>query len=200
MKHVTAKELQEIAPKRFDKEYYAWLEHVGGYAWWDYLDDAFKARMEGLGVTVSDIQFTSFPWSATFEGRVDVASAMRHLLIDEKYPALYLAVDADGSYVRVNDGRYGNTFSLCDSLGSSEPSGIFKHLDSEAWDELVEEQLEASNLENAIESMCNSECEQLARDLEDAYDAMTSVEEFIESCSINDETFEVEEEEDEVHA
>jgi hypothetical protein len=57
---------------------------------------------------------------------------MEHLILDEKYPALYLAAKQDGSYVSVREGRYGSAFSMTEHLYNTEPEGVFKHLDAQA--------------------------------------------------------------------
>jgi len=58
METVTAKELKELDPKRFDAEYHKWLEHAADYEWWDYIYDDFKEDMLAkVGMQVEDINF-----------------------------------------------------------------------------------------------------------------------------------------------
>jgi hypothetical protein len=201
MKEVTAKELQSLDPKRFDKEYYEWCENAVDYDWWEWLDDSFKCDMTEAGVRVERIAFSTYPARAMFDGHVDVAKFMEHLILDEKYPALYLAVKQDGSYVSVREGRYGNAFSMTEHLYNTEPEGIFAYLDAHAWEELLDEQLTFAGLESSIEEFCTDACHKLAKDLEADYDHITSVESFIESCECNEVTFEIEidGEEHEIH-
>jgi hypothetical protein len=192
MKLVTAKELKELDPKRFDREYYAWLEYAADYDWWEWLEDSFKCDMKEAGINVENIQFDTYPRHAMFNGHVHVAQFMQHLILDEQYPALYLAVEQDGSYVTVRSGRYGNAFNLNETLYNTSPEGIFKYLDAQAWEELIDEQLCLSELETRIEKFCADACAKLARDLEADYDHITSEESFIESCECNEISFEIE--------
>ena len=192
MKQVTAKELQELDPKRFEREYHAWLEYAADYEWWEWLEDAFKCDMQEAGIRVERITFDSYPWHAMFDGHVEVGKFMRHLILDEQYPALALAVEQDGSYVSVREGRYGNAFCLTEHLYNTAPEGIFKYLDDQSWEELIDEQLCMSELETRIEQFCTDACRKLAHDLEDDYAHITSVESFIESCGCNDVTFAIE--------
>lgn len=191
-REVTAKELQTLDPKRFDKEYYAWLEYAADYEWWEWLEDSFKCDMAEAGVRVERITFDTYPAKAQFDGHVDVAQFMEHLILDEKYPALYVAVRQDGSYVSVREGRYGSAFSLNEHLYNTSPEGIFKYLDGQAWEELIDEQLGCADIETCIEEFCADACRKLASDLEDDHDHITSVESFIESCECNDILFEIE--------
>lgn len=203
MRTVTAKELQTLDPKRFDREYYAWCEYAADYKWWDWLEDSFKCDMNEAGVRVEKIQFDTYPAHAMFDGHVDLAQFMEHLILDEKYPALYIAVKQDGSYVSVRSGRYGNAFNLNETLYNTEPEGIFQYLDAQAWEELIDEQVGDATLEAEVEEFCATACRKLASDLENDYEHITSVESFIESCECNDVTFEIEtdgEDEHEIHS
>ena len=200
MRTVTAKELQTLDPKRFDREYYAWCGCVADYNWWGWHEDLFKCDMTEAGVRVEKIQFDTYPASAMFDGHVDVAKFMAHLILDEKYPALALAVAQDGSYVSVRAGRYGNAFTLNETLYNTSPEGIFKYLDAQAWEELIDEQIGAAGLETCVEEFCAAACAALASDLEADYEHITSVESFIESCECNDVTFEIETDGEDEHA
>lgn len=199
MKQVTAQELKVLDPKRFNEEYYGWLENAADYDWWEWLEDSFKCDMTEAGVRVERITFNTYPAKAQFDGHVDVAQFMEHLILDEKYPALYLAVSQDGSYVTVREGRYGNAFSMNEHLYNTEPEGIFKFLDAQAWEELIDEQLSEAELESCIEEFCADACHKLAKDLEADYDHITSETAFIESCECNDILFEIETDEGEEH-
>jgi hypothetical protein len=199
MRQVTAKELQTLDPKRFDKAYYRWSEYAVGYDWWEFVEENFVSYMKAFGVAVTCIYFDSYPWHAKFDGRVDVKEWMQRLTLDEKYPALALAVEQDGSYVVVCHGRFGNTFDLYEHVANTSPLGVFKHLEESAWEELLEAQLAEANIETAIETQCQEACRKLAQDLESEYEYLTSVGAFIESCECNDVTFNVETEEEKEH-
>jgi hypothetical protein len=200
MKLVTAKELQTLDPKRFDKEYYAWCENAADYDWWEWLEDSFKCDMTEAGVRVERVYFDTYPAKARFDGHVDMAQFMEHLILDEKYPALYLAVKQDGSYVSVREGRYGSAFSMTEHLYNTEPEGIFAYLDAQAWEELLDEQLSLAGLESSIEEFCTDACHKLAKDLESDYEGITSVESFLDSCECNEIEFEIEGDDHEIHS
>ena len=191
-REVTAKELQELDPKRFDKEYYKWLEYAADYEWWDWLEDSFKCDMKEAGINVERITFGSYPWNAQFDGHVDLRQFMEHLILDEQYPALYLAVAQDGSYISVREGRYGNAFNLNEQLYNTGPEGVFAYLEERAWEELIDEQFSDAELETRVEQFCADACARLARDLADNYDHITSEESFVESCECNEVTFAIE--------
>ena len=61
------------------------------------------------------------------------------------------------------------------------------------------DQLSQADIESCIEEFCNRACAKLARDLEDDYEHLTSVESFIESCECNEITFDIETEEEKEH-
>jgi hypothetical protein len=193
---VTAKELQTLDHRRFDEEYNEWVQYSADHDWYEWLHDSFKCDMREAGVNVERIVFDTYPASAKFDGHVDITQFMRHLILDEKYPALYLAISQDGSYMTVHEGRYGNSFSLTEHLYNTAPEGIFQYLDSQAWEELIEEQLYDSEIETRIEQFCADACHRMAKQLEDEYDNITSVEAFIESCECNEITFEIQTEEE----
>jgi len=200
MTNLTAKELQAADPKRFQKEYSKWQEYALDYDWWDYMEDGFKENVASLGVDVQRIYFClSYSQGdyASFEGQINVAAWMEHKGYDETYPALYLAAVDYGEYASVSDrtnrGGWPRVNLDGNLAGNTDPAGIFKQLDREAWDELVYEQFSAAGLEDEMQSTVEALCRKLYRDLRDEYEHLTSEESFIESCECNDVTFEIEE-------
>jgi hypothetical protein len=200
MTNLTAKELQAQDPKRFQREYLEWTNYALDYDWWDYMEEAFKNDMADKGVSVSRIYFTlSYSQGdyASFEGGISVDEWMAHKGYDETYPALYLAALDYGEFAQVSERSSRGSWprvSLDGNLaGNTDPTGIFKHLDREAWDELVYEQFSAAGLEDEMQSFVEDECRQLYRDLREEYEHLTSEQSFIESCECNDITFEIEE-------
>lgn len=114
----------------------------------------------------------------------------------EKYPALFLAAQDYGDWASVNTWhRSCNARVTYDAhlVGNTYPEGVFSGLDQEAWDELVEEQVDAAGLEQAMQDYVDDISRQLYRDLRAEYEHLTSEESFIESCECNDVTFEIEE-------
>lgn len=138
---------------------------------------------------------------ATFEGRIMVWEWMEATkdgpqTYAEKYPALFLAAQDYGDWASVNTWhRSCNARVTYDAhlVGNTYPEGVFSGLDQEAWDELVEEQVDAAGLEQAMQDYVDDISRQLYRDLRAEYEHLTSEESFIESCECNDVTFEIEE-------
>lgn len=197
---LSARELQSIDPKRFQQEYLKWTEYAVNYDWWDSVEEFFKTDTADKGFEVERIYFNiSYSQGdyATFEGRINVAEWMAAKKYDETYPALYLAVKDYGEYAVVSDRHRGHARVNFDGncIGNTHAAGVFKHLDDEAWDELVEEQFTAAGLEDELQSDVDATCRKLYRDLQDDYEHLTSKESFIESCECNDVTFELEENE-----
>jgi hypothetical protein len=199
MPTLTAEELQSTDPKRFRKEYSKWTEYAVDYDWWDYMEDGFKADAALEGIEVGRIYFNlsySQEDYASFEGQINVAEWMLAKGYDETYPALYLAVKDYGEYASVSDRSRGGWARVSfdgNVAGNTHATGIFKHLDDEAWDELVYEQFSAAGLEDEMQSSVEAICRKLYSDLRDEYEHLTSEQSFIKSCECNDVTFEIEE-------
>jgi len=209
LRQITAKELQALDPKRFDKEYYKWMEYAVDYDWWDYIEQDFTDAMAAKGVRVDKIYFSvghSQSDYAGFEGRVDAYKWICNNkdgqdTYEERYPALALAVKQDGSHLDVNMSHRGYPrFEFTEYTYNTDPDGIFEYLDREAWDDLVESQLDDADLEANITAWVEARCHELRRELQDGYDEATSVEAFLESCELNEIVFEIEGIEDEVSA
>jgi hypothetical protein len=204
MPTITARELLEQDPKRFRKEYLEWTEYALDYDWWDYMEERLKEKLEPAGVRNIKLLFSlSYSQSdyATFEGSIDVHKWMDvtkdgELTYAEKYPALRLAMEDYGDYASVTTynrscGARVNLDGGC--IGNTYPAGIFAGLESEAWDELVEEQFYEAGLEQALQDYVDDISQELYRNLQDEYEHLSSEESFIESCECNDVTFEIEE-------
>ena len=202
MKEVTAKELQELDPKRFEKEYLDWTRYALGYDWWEYLEQDFTDRMAAEGVRVDRILFSlshSQGDYASFVGRVDVSMWMHHQKYDtdrtfaEAFPALYLAVVQDGSYVVVTEGhRSRPDIDYNCSVEYTVPDGVFQHLDYEAWEELVTDQEADADLESNIKEWLWGQYQELYQDIRKEYESISDENSFIEACEANETTFEVE--------
>jgi hypothetical protein len=208
MTTLTAEELRERDPKRFDREYYKWLEYACDYKWWDYIADQFKAKVADAGVTVQEIAFNLTNGRgdyARFTGTIQVHKWMDVCMkgdqtYAERYPALRLAVEGYGEYAKVDRGYYSRDTARVNlegnCLGNTYPAGIFENIDPDAWDELVEEQYFSSGLEEAMQDYVNALCNSLYSDLSEEHEGMTSEDAFIESCECNEVTFEIELEEE----
>jgi hypothetical protein len=208
MTTLTAEELRERDPKRFDREYYKWLEYACDYKWWDYIEDQFKESVAAAGVTVNSIGFNVSHGQgdyARFTGTIQVhewmdANKQGDQTYAEKYPALRLAMEDYGEYAKVERGYYSRNNARVNLdgnvLGNTFSAGIFANLDGEAWDALVEEQYFSSGLEDAMQGYVDDWCNSLYSDLREEYEGMTSEDAFIESCVCNEVTFEIELEEE----
>lgn len=192
-------ELKELHPKRFEKKYAEWCEHAAADDWWEYMQDRFQERHAPQGVTVASIQFSLYGQGsgAAFNGSVSVTKFMEHAGLHEKYLPLYLACRDDGSYCTVNARRNCSNMAVGfeGAPGDTAPSGVFADLDDPAWAELVWQQFDESELEDAVYEFCRDICSELHTDLEKEYDHITSEEAFIESCEANEITFEIKTEE-----
>jgi hypothetical protein len=168
------------------------------------MEERLREKLEPAGVSNIKLWFSlSYSQSdyATFEGRIDVHKWMDvtkygDQTYSEKYPALRLAIEDYGDYASVTTYNRNcvarvNLDGGC--VGNTYPAGIFAGLESEAWDELVEEQYYEAGLEQALQDYVDDISQQLYRDLSDEYEHLTSEESFIESCECNEVTFEIEE-------
>jgi hypothetical protein len=204
MREVTAQELKELDPKRFEKEYYAWLEYAVYDDWADYIKEDFDSQMQVQGIHVDrftwDIGYSQSD-GAAFDGHVSVYAWMEaNPQYIERYPALYLACKTDGSYMTLrtgNRGMYMHT-NMTEYLYETLPEGVFKMLDEDAWVELVSEQWDSAGLEEEIKSTCESFMSDMYDRLRDEYENITSEDAFVASCECNEVTFEIEGEECEV--
>lgn len=201
---VTAKELQTLDPKRFEREYYKWMEHAHDYEWWDCIEQMFTDMAAAHGARVDRISF-SLSYSqgdyAWFEGRIDVSKWMHNVKYDnehtfaEAFPALYVAAVQDGAYALVSKSyRRRADVDYRSSMEFTEPDGVFQHLDEETWRDLIAEQESDSDLEANVLDWVNARCDELYRALRREYDDISSEEAFIESCECNEVTFEVDHE------
>ncbi|CAB4123520.1 hypothetical protein UFOVP48_20 [uncultured Caudovirales phage] len=186
-------ELQTSDPKRFEKEYHEWCQHFPDYDWWEDTEGNFTDRCAQQGVRVDNITFSGF-WSqgdgAAFAGRVYVYEWMEQKGYDLTHPAAYLASKDDGSYVRLEIGRGNNMRANYDGWVYTEPSGVFIGLEFQAWESLVEEQLDDISIEAEVLSFCEDLAQELYTDLRDEYEHLTSEAMFIEHCVCNEITFE----------
>lgn len=191
---LTVTELRDFYPERFEKEYHAWLAHEPYDGWSEYLEGNFRERHAPQGVEARSIWFSLYQQGAgaAFTGVVHVAKFMQHMKLDEKYLPLYLAVCDDGSYVKVYTSPRNNLHVNFDGAPwDTAPSGVFSELDQDAWNDLINDQVEESKLEVLIEDFCNDICHTLYKEVEAEYDLLTSEEEFIASCEANEITFEI---------
>lgn len=205
-KEVTVEMLREVYPKRFEKEYYEWLEYAIDGEWWDYHYKQFKADCLLKGIRVDGINFSGFGSQgdgATFSGYVDVPQYMEDHGLHEIYPALYLAVLDDGSRLGIGTTcGYGmQVNNYCMYGNQTAPSGVFENLDQLAWEELIDEQEAAADLATVVVAFCRGLAAELYKDLEAEHEYLTSEEQFVISCGCNEILFdiEIEGEDDEVY-
>lgn len=204
--HLTARELREHDPKRFDREYYDWLQYAAWDDWHDPIIDGLIERCEALGIAVrrQNVHYSGFHSQGDglgFSGCAHMHHALERMGKKDQYLALWHALNDYGAVAQINatGRRYISSVDAWYDFapGNTYPAGIFKDLSHEAWDELVSEQAEAVFPE--LEEFLLEECRDLAydcyRELQDEYDDITSEEAFIESCEANEITFEIEGEE-----
>ncbi len=200
---LTAQQLKERDPKRFEQEHHDWQEHGALWDdWFDSIEQNFTDEMAARGIQVDKISFSGFYSQgsyASFDGKVVVHKWMAAETYDagqtyaEAFPALYLAAEQDRSALFVSTSYRGNThFNFEVNFIDTQPAGIFQHLDEDAWRELVEQQDDASNLESNIRWFVESKNNELFKQLQDEYEHLTSEESFLESCEANEVTFNLE--------
>ena len=197
-------------PRRFDREYSKWVEWQWEDEW--YITDAqerFTEMYKPKGIDIARLHYRiAFGQGdyASFSGRVYLSEWMRAVqtcpdgpTYAERYPALFLACDGDGTYINITgeDDRRGWRCDWHEGWTSVGPSGIFANLPDEDWDELVQEQAGEADLEDEIVKYCRSIGSDIYRELSDSYLHATSKEEFLDSCEANNVTFEIEIEENE---
>ena len=207
-REISAVELKQMDPRRFEREYSKWCEWHWEDDW--YIEDAlesFRNKYQPKGFEIEQLHYRiSYSQGdfSSFDGRVFLAEWMQATLTRpdgptyaERYPALYLACDADGSYmtVRGEDERRGWRLEYQEGWFGVAPAGIFANLDDEAWEELVTEQCYEADLEAELIAYCQSIGREIYDTLRDSYEHATSEESFIESCEANNVTFEIELEE-----
>lgn len=202
MKTVTAKELQTLDRKRFEREYWKWCEYAHDYEWWECIEQMFTDKMAAVGTRVDKITFSlshSQGDGAGFEGRVDVSKWMHHIKYDnertyaEAFPALYLAVVQDGAYVIITSNHRGRPdLDYRCHLEYTDPDGMFQHLDEEAWRDLLLDQEMDADLEANVQAWVDARGDELYNDLRKEYEYLSSEESFIEACECNEVTFEIE--------
>lgn len=209
MKTVTAKELKELDPKQFKKEYDDWSLHAADWDWTDWAQDARKEDMKVDGIHVESLYWqVSFSQGdgASFDGSVSIYDWMNAVMADEeftyaeKYPALYIAAKQDGSFMRIRTGNRGQYLhiEMRENWQGTRAEGIFKGLDDASWEELVEDQASDACLDEDIRLHCERHMQDFYRTLRDEYLHLTSEQSFIESCECNEVTFEIEGEECEI--
>ena len=203
-REVDIHELKALDPKRFEKEHQNFLDNGPYHEWWDTVEDDFKQQMDELGVQVADIQFEGIDYGhadAAWQGSFHLAPFMKRKGLDERYPALYLAVEHDRSWARVYLTGWRNKTLEVDIQENTRfmaPRGIFSELDEEVWEELLDDQWRESGIEEVVREFAQDKADDLLEALRSEWDHISSEEYFIESCEINEVKFELEVE-DEIH-
>lgn len=205
-KEVSVTELKKLDPKRFEREYWDWIEHH----WWEG-DETINWYIEtnmvnpiGWHIDPKDISWSGFHSQGdglAFDASVPLTEYMEFKGYDVTHNALYLDILNYGIiHARVSRGnRYSNYMAdaaECEDycVGNTEPAGIYQHLETEAWDELVQEQYDdlMDTMLKEIGEEAQNHAREMYHELENDYEASTSEEQFIESCEINEVTFEIE--------
>ena len=213
MKTVTAQELKQLDPRRFEREFSKWAE----WQWQDdWIIDDVQSRFTELykpkGIEIEELHYCiSYSQGdfASFSGRVFLAEWMDATPVckdgptyAERYPALYIACNEDGSYLRIKgeDNRRGWRVDFEEAWHSIGPTGIFANMPDEDWESLVTDQAYEADLEKEIREYCQSIGREIYRELSDYFLDATSEDAFMEWCEADSVTFEVEIEEDEDEA
>lgn len=204
---LTIKELKEHDPKRYEREYYKWCEadHYQIDTQW-VLED-FQQKYKPSGVHIEELHWNvSYSQGdyGSFDGRVFLAEWMAATKYSaeetyaEKFPALYLACDEDGSYLKIEGRQWRSRWyvDFNEHWYTVSPKGIFANLEEDAWDALVEDQASDADLEAEVREFCENIGQEIYDSIRDEYDEMTSYASFEEYCAWNELTFEVENEDE----
>ena len=205
MNELSASELKLSDPKRFDKEYWKWVEHSLDYDWWDSVYELAMGDGEALGFEVENISFDLHSRDASWEGDVDVLKfAKAHGLEADPKWFVMLELVKDGwvdSVLSISRYGYRNTTmrvgDYCARLdedgivgtGVFAGAGVVHVLDA-IGGEAVFDEIEEMVLEKA-----NDFAATILEMLDEEYDYLSSEEAFVEHCDANDVTFETEGEE-----
>ena len=200
-------ELKAIHSRRFEEEHMEFLANGLYPEWWDCIEADFKREMTEIDVTVERITFEGLDYGhpdANWSGTVDLAAFMKRTKVKdsddtlaERYPALFLAVEYDRSWITVAlGGRRDNQMVVDFHEGTygTYPMGIFSALPEEAWGELILDSWDEADLQSYAEKFVQEKANDLLKRLQAEWDYISSEEFFIERCEINEITFEIEEE------
>lgn len=195
---VCVETLRDKYPDQFRKEYQEWAENDLGHEWWDFIEEDFINDCKEKGVSVDHIEFSLGYCQSdyvSFVGHVRLADFMQLAKLDEEYPALYRAIKADGSYVDITTSHRGNMrYNMCENTQDIDPHGVFDGLDYTVFQEIVENELAAADLEGTVAAFCEDLTYDLRVTLYEEVEHLTSEDSFIEHCHANDVLFDVEDE------
>lgn len=200
---VSAKQLKEIDERAFYKEYYNWCRYAVDHDWHEWGVKEFERDMETLGLYVSGVDWEEdYGWRATCSCNMRMDKLMEVLGHSESHFILYTAAKAYD--MRVYGERYGGrrmsmTYDAddIDYFTGAGPVGVFSGMDPDEWYDLVKIEYNNYEPEVKLKEWLKDHLDALAKNLESEYEHLTSEESFIESCEINEMTFEVEGEDDE---
>lgn len=203
MRTVTAEQLKELDPKRFEYEYSKWRAYADDYDWYEPEYEYYIKEWEkqGLVVDPKSIYWSGF-WSQGdglgFSGYMRADEFMEKHGYKDSHLALYLDVQNYGGLLETARlGYHANRITHVDfsySPGNCYPPSVFKGLSHEAWDELVEGQYDemAQDIEKAALKFFRDCADELYKALEQTWEDITSEEAFLSSCEANEITFEIE--------
>lgn len=184
-------ELHEKHPDVFAKQYAQWVEHLD-YDWYEPTIEYIKeSYLDKYQLDIDEVHFNlgySQGDYANFNGDMYAADYMRLHGLDVKYPALMAACAEFG--LRIFFTANGRTLSADVEFPRVHPCGLFQNLDEQAWDELVDEQWDDAELNGGARMWARGLCCDMHDELRDEYEAVTSEEQFIEHCEINEVEFE----------
>lgn len=205
--NITAKELKEQDPTRFEHEYYKWCEYACNYDWWDCEYDYFKEQAEARGAYVDDIEF-SVSWSqsdyASWRGSVELDQWLKTSTAYKDDPRAFVlcelletgAVDIgvrvahSGGYcpaprVSLDGPRVQEDWVRSGPLAGADVDELMESIGGYDY---------ADELERDLQEWAGSLADDLYRALRDELGYLTSEERFIEECEANGVTFEVDDE------
>jgi hypothetical protein len=190
-------ELEVADRERFEREYWKWVEHACAHDWYEWtIDDIKRSMQDDYNVDVDNVWF-SLAYSqgdyASFEGSAKLIHFMEALEIADDYPVLAAAAKASGSWITFTAKKNNVTTEV--EHPNAFPSGLFQHLPTKDWDELVSAQFDEADIGTMSYDFAVGKCEAFYQRLRDEYEYLTSETAFKEWCDSMDETFEGEDDE-----
>lgn len=186
-------ELKQTDPKRYEREYWKWVNHMD-HDWWEPCIDGMKAQFKAeYGIDCDNIYFNlgySQGDYACVEWNMRIHEYMKRHGLDAMYPALYTAALDQNTGIYVTDRDRGSVcVEVCYLGGGSYPSGIFQHLDEDTWDELIYQQWVDADLELHVREFSERLNSEAYKAIQAEYEYLTSDEQFEEWCEANEEEF-----------
>lgn len=210
---ITAAELKQRFPRRFEQEYNAWAYNAPDYDWWDFVVEDAKEDGAEIGFEIDDIKFSGF-WSqgdgACWTGSINLMQfiSARHADDADYFVIRHLMNEGclEGALTVHSRGHYSHSGTMC--LGDVDtdlnvPSeytlqfGVMAGANAAAIYYAAGGDARMSDLATEALQEAKDFADDIYEKLEAEYTYLTSEEQFIESCWANDVMFDIDDGDDE---